>query len=275
MQSKHPKNDTQNRHSTRSPNIGRSVSRHASHRVKPTNSRLQPHSPKPDRSVSRRASSHTKPFNNSRHSPKGNYSGGEPAFTPVGPGVPPTFRPIAEDCGQVDMWPEGEQIGEGAAGHVYLTRRCDDSCCVLKIQKADASFIAEVTALQELQPTGVVPRLHAAWTCKGMGYIAIEKLKDCSFPYFPAEEVKNALEIIETMGWLHVDTHACNFMCNDAGALVLIDFGHAVKRTSKGDEQTYPEHPLSSRLNKDATYRDLKLEQDLNFRFFFAKYLKR
>ena len=65
-------------------------------------------------------------------------------------------------------------------------------------------------------------------------------------------------------------------MCTSDGRVVIIDFGYAVKRTEKGDEQTYPKHPKSQRT-QDAwgiplSWKFLAVLQEVNFNESFNPY---
>jgi thiamine kinase-like enzyme len=195
---------------------------------------------------------------------------------PVGPGVPSEFIKYIEELSQgVENLPNWEQVGEGAAGNVY---RKEEDNYVVKIQKADNLFYAEVECLNDLQrilidgEVGVVPRLYAAWIYEGKGYIIIDKLKD-SYG-MRSDEMEQALEKIFNYGWLHLDISTCNRMSDSEGNLVLIDFGWAVKKP-KNLEQTYPDHPLSIQACKAFTYRELKARQDFDFKLIYGKYLER
>ena len=111
--------------------------------------------------------------------------------------------------------------------------------------------------------------MYAAWTCKGYGYIVIEKLKDCKLSQKEFyTQLKNALETIYKHGWLHVDIHPGNIMCSKNDEKIkLIDFGWAVKK--EGDE-LYPSHPLSKRWGKPVSWSLLKTIQDYNFENHFG-----
>lgn len=185
------------------------------------------------------------------------------------------FINLAKTIDRNQVSDEWEQVGQGAAGNVYIniTKEYD---YVVKIQKADNIFLSEVLALTDLQKfldnggVGVVPKLYAHWTYKDDGYIVIEKLKD-SFG-MRADEMENALKKIAEYGWLHLDISTCNRMNDKQGNLVLIDFGWAVK---KPDDltQTYPLHPLSIAACKEFTYNELKSIQDFDFKTIYGKYL--
>jgi len=148
------------------------------------------------------------------------------------------FQDIVENCDQ-NIWEKTEYISEGKSGQVYVACVSNDCNYVMKIQKADAVFHNEVIALAELQKTGVVPKIYAAWTCKGKGYIIMEKLKSCSFETWSNSytHLKHMLNILYNSGWLFVDIHKGNFLCKTKGnkdEIILIDFGWAVKKRSHG-----------------------------------------
>jgi serine/threonine protein kinase len=142
----------------------------------------------------------------------------------------------------------------------------------MKIQSANLDFENEVEALKELQKTKVVPKIYAAWTCRGTGYLIIEKLQKCDLNKKQIyEETTKVLDKIYKAGWLHVDIHKDNIMCRNGNSLVVIDFGWAIKKGPKGDKQLYPYHPLSrvDRYNKPLPWFALKAIQDNNLEINF------
>jgi RIO-like serine/threonine protein kinase len=183
------------------------------------------------------------------------------------------FNMYREELSQDDFpenVPNWEQLGEGAAGNVY---RKEDDNYVVKIQKANNLFYAEVKCLKDLQnKVSVVPKLYAAWIYEEKGYIIIEKLN--VLYGMKSDKMEKALEEIFNYGWLHLDISTCNRMCNSDGNLILIDFGWAVKKP-KNLEQTYPKHPISIQACKAFTYTELKARQDFDFTLIYGKNLKR
>ncbi len=118
--------------------------------------------------------------------------------------------------------------------------------------------------------------MFAAWTCKGFGYIVMEKLNRIDDFYKngdghdPAaigdklwKDVGNNLNVLSDRGWLHLDVHRGNIMVTNKGEFILIDFGLAVKKTKSGD-QTYPHHKYS-RDFPNITYDQLKIYQNFQF----------
>jgi len=195
-------------------------------------------------------------------------------------GIPSDFRDVAnsvthlvvEDCKQNDVWGKMDvRVGKGSYGEVYVAKKDENSDYVVKIQNIGQQFFQEVMALQELQSTNVVPKLFAAWTCKKLGYIVIEKLTPIS-SYRPKmsatkiwKEVGSILDTIELFGWLHIDTSNSNVMVTNEGKLVLIDFGLSVKKTELHGNQTYPDHLYSKKYKRDLTWDQLKAFQDYKY----------
>lgn len=146
-------------------------------------------------------------------------------------------------CKALTIWQrkKGKKLlGKGKYGKAHVVCKGKSKNCeyVMKIQKRGAMFEDEVMALRELQSTGVVPKLFAAFTCKGHGYIVMEKLQKIKWEEGAKEhylKMQDALAKIHARNWLHLDLHPGNVMKRDNGEHVLIDFGSAIKRrgTSK------------------------------------------
>ena len=183
-------------------------------------------------------------------------------ISPVSPFTLSNNQDIAEKCGQ-ENWLIQNFISNGKYGSTYVA--CDKENCsfVLKIQKADTSFYNEVSALTDLQKTGLSPKIYDAWTCKGNGYIIMEKLVKCELTEEEIyKQIKSITRKLNKNGWLHVDIHSDNFLCRDnAKKIVMIDFGWAVKKGPLGNNQTYPYHPLSKRYRKPVTWEFLSVAQ--------------
>ena len=189
---------------------------------------------------------------------------------PTGPGIPKKFKELVEECEQLDDWETNELLGQGEYGSVYVACRARNCNYVLKIQEDNAEFRTEVKALHELQKTKVVPKLYAAWTCQGKGFLVIQKLQKCDLPSVKKyEEMKQVLATVKEAGWLHVDTHKGNYMCGHRNKVLLFDFGWAVKRGRDGDDQVYPDHPLSKRFRFPVTWSLLEKQQEKNFQANF------
>jgi hypothetical protein len=181
---------------------------------------------------------------------------------PVGPGIPVKFNPIVDDCMINESWNRGKLLGKGQYGSTYIAchidkpKKCD---FVLKVQKDSKEFHAEVHALVELKNTGVVVKIYAAWTCKGEGFIIMEKVFPCKSVNDSSKykKIKSALKIILNNGWLHLDVHIGNIMCKKDGSIVLIDFGYAVKK----GKDNYPDHNFSKQLKYKMTFDQLEIVQ--------------
>ena len=174
------------------------------------------------------------------------------------------FENIVENCNQ-KKWTKKDYLSKGKDGSIFIACETDNCSYVMKIQKADPVFYNEVFALVDLQKTELVPKIYAAWTCDGQGFIIMEKLEFCNTN---SEEryiqVKKALDKLRKHGWLFVDIHGGNYMCKNKKKIVLVDFGWAVKRGPNGDEEKYPYHPLSKDLGKPVNWKLLELAQNKN-----------
>lgn len=190
------------------------------------------------------------------------------ALAPVNPlGIPSKFRDIAENCSQMAKWDKKQIVGKGQYGAIYVACMAENCEYILKEQPATTVFHNEIQALLDLQFTGVVPKVYAAWTCNEQGYMVLQKLYPCNLSVHDRyDQVKKALELIYKAGWVHVDTHRSNYMCDkDGKKAYIIDFGWAAKRGPDGDAQKYPYHPLSIKYKKPVTWEFLRAGQWRNF----------
>jgi hypothetical protein len=184
---------------------------------------------------------------------------------PVGPGIPADFQPVVENCNANLMWAQDDELGKGDVGATYTTSRIpsnpEDREYALKVQEDSTAFRTEVHALVDLKNTGVVVKIHAAWTCDKKGYIVMDKLKECDIEETALYgHIATALKTIDDKGWLHTDVRLENVMCQENGSVVLIDFGSAVKKVPGQDY--YPDHYISKDVNFDEmTYDDIKVIQ--------------
>jgi predicted GNAT family N-acyltransferase len=192
------------------------------------------------------------------------------SIKPVGIGIPKSFLSIVEDCtkNEIWKWKETDPIGSGKAGSVYIACKGIDDCdYVVKVQEENKEYYTEIEALLSLQYTNAVPKVFAAWTCDKFGYFVIEKLYPCihhnNNSMWIAVGIK--LDIIRKAGYLQVDIHNGNVMCNKQGQVVLIDFGYAVKRTEKKDKQKYPDHIVSEKYGIPLTWEYLEIIQETNY----------
>ena len=189
---------------------------------------------------------------------------------PVGIGIPTSFLSIVEDCAQNKIWEKDKLLGTGKAGSVYVTCKASDCEYVIKIQEQNKEYYTEIEALLSLQHTKAVPKVFAAWTCEKYGYFVMEKLYPCTHNVnFMLIAVDIKLKEIREAGYLHLDIHTGNVMCNKRGEVVLIDFGYAVKRTQQGDKQEYPDNMLSEKYGIPLTWEYLEIVQQYNYNSCF------
>jgi uncharacterized protein (DUF1810 family) len=194
------------------------------------------------------------------------------SIKPVGIGIPKNFLNIVEDCTKNNIWKKDKLLGSGKAGSVYIACKATDDCeYVIKIQKQNKQYYTEIEALLSLQHTKAVPIVFAAWTCENFGYFVMEKLYPCihhnNNSMWIAVGIK--LDIIRKAGYLQVDIHNGNVMCNKQGQVVLIDFGYAVKRTEQGDKQEYPDNMVSENYGLPLSWEYLEILQENNNNSYF------
>lgn len=196
-----------------------------------------------------------------------------PPLSVIGRIIPKKFREIAEDCtNEKKNWKVLKRLGEGKYGTADKVCYVQTGICkyVLKSQEADINFFTEVYALTELSGTGIVPKIHASWICKGMGYIVMSQVYPLKFKDIRSNfsEVRSNLKRLESMGWLHTDINPDNIMKDEKGRIKFIDLGLAVKK--EGQKHSYPEHPWSSHHKILVNWEFLKAQQDYHLYTLYA-----
>lgn len=169
--------------------------------------------------------------------------------------IPEKFDEIVRNCQCHKRWGKKIRIGSGANGSIYLACKLNNSkdCeYVVKVQQYNQQAKAEVDAYLHLQGKKLTPKLHAAWLCGGKLYLVIDKVFRCRFS---KRDVKAKLDKLYKLGWLYVDVHDGNVMCDKKDNVVMIDFGWAVHK----DDQPYKRHPTGLK-----TFEDLKKVQKMN-----------
>ncbi len=156
----------------------------------------------------------------------------------------------------------GRKVGEGQYGAVYLLCEAPDKCSyVVKEQLLNdpgekLAFTNEIRAMKSLQGVdatltyqgrtynwAIVPKLYGDGTCvnsrgRTVGYYIMEALnKKCinnimlarkrMSPNLLSTMTWTAFKTAEQLGWLMVDSHEGNIMCNSQGYPVIIDWGWA------------------------------------------------
>ena len=152
------------------------------------------------------------------------------------------------------------RIGSGAYGSAYhacSVTNSKDCEYVVKVQSNNATAKRELDAYMRLRGNSVVPKMHAAWLCRGRMYIVLDRMFECKVSL---KELKDVLNRFLRLGWLHVDVHPGNVMCNKKGNICLIDLGWAVHK----DDQPYKGHPTGER-----SFKVLREIQDENVEDFW------
>ena len=191
----------------------------------------------------------------------------------LGPGVPKIFLKLKEDCEKEKFWKKKKVLGEGSYGMTYHVCKVNDCTYALKVQEESVDFFNEVHCLMDMRKSNIVPKIYAAWTCNNYGFIVTEQLFPCPKSTMKRssktwKEVSDLTGKLENKGWLHVDTHPGNIMCNKKGKKILIDFGWAVK---KGKRYYLPKHGgISKENNMKFTFNEIKVSQELNIEYFFG-----
>ena len=145
--------------------------------------------------------------------------------------VLPKFRKLLYDCSLSKVWKKSRKVGSGAYGNVYLACHYNDCEYVMKVQQFNEQAKAEIDAYMSLKNIRVLPKMFAAWICRGKMYMVLEKLKICECsPTVLIKKVETLLEKMLHVGWLHGDIHPGNVMCTQNNRVLLIDFGFSMKK---------------------------------------------
>ena len=173
--------------------------------------------------------------------------------------IPDKFESVVRECECHRRWKKLTRLGSGANGSAYHAcsiANSDDCEYVVKIQPNNALAKRELDAYMRLKRSTVVPKLHAAWLCRRKMYLVLERMYPCSVDMAALDRL---LARFERAGWLHVDVHTGNVMCDRRGNLRLIDLGWAVHR----EDEPYKGHPTKLRW-----FKELKRLQESNLLYF-------
>ena len=85
-------------------------------------------------------------------------------------------------------------------------------------------------------------------------YLVIDQMFECKIN---REKIKDALDSLLKLGWLHVDVHPGNILCNKNYEICLIDLGWAVHKS----DEPYSGHPTGRRL-----FAELRAIQENNLK---------
>jgi hypothetical protein len=158
--------------------------------------------------------------------------------------IPTKFEGIVHECECQKRWRQLTKLGSGkygAAYHACSVENSKDCDYVVKVQPNNNIAKREFDAYMRLNgKTRVVPKLHAAWVCGGKMYLVLDRMKPCKVT---KAAVKLALASLLRLGWLHVDVHSGNVMCNKRGKVCLIDLGWAVHE----DDEPFNGHPTGAK----------------------------
>ena len=86
-------------------------------------------------------------------------------------------------------------------------------------------------------------------------YIVLDRMFECKVSL---KELKDVLNRFLRLGWLHVDVHPGNVMCNKKGNICLIDLGWAVHK----DDQTI-QRSSNWRLHSFYVLKEIQDELDV------------
>ena len=146
---------------------------------------------------------------------------------------------VKEDCDWQEKWDRGDKISNGKYGNVYEATEIEDASksSVIKVQLVSALFRNEAKILVALQKLKFpsIPKIKDIWTCKGTGYIAMEKLEPCTTggkldmnQYFILLSfVRTTIRELNRLGYFYKDIHKDNIM-RKGGKFYFIDFGNVI-----------------------------------------------
>jgi len=144
---------------------------------------------------------------------------------------------------------------------------------VLKIQPADDLFYNEIRALFQLQKTGLVPKVYAAWTYDGDGIILMQKLEQCGFldrniKRDMYSQIKRRLEDLLSHGWLVNDMgDDSEYLCIK-GNIIMTNFRYAIKK--EDEKRSFPSYGGRDFHNFPITWKLLVLQQKINLETAFG-----
>lgn len=170
--------------------------------------------------------------------------------------LPRKFEDLAEECRCNSRYKKGRQLGKGSFGKVHVVVDQQRNRYAMKVQRFNKYAKAELKAYLELKGTQLLPKLYAAWSCKGYLYLVTEELFKCDNVddkrYISG--AKRLLGNLYKRGWLHGDVHHGNIMCTGSNRIRLVDFGLSVKR----GQTSYGTH-------RGKTFGEIKKKQDKDF----------
>jgi serine/threonine protein kinase len=147
---------------------------------------------------------------------------------------------IFEACALIrqNVYQKGVKIAEGPYGSVYTvvdTRMASMDLkpnlppkLVLKVHDDVSNFDVEVDCMKALQGSRhFMPKMYDYFVCDDKGYIVMEMLKPCSNKISRTDAFPILQEMHEK-GWLHMNNHSSNFMCDKYGNVKLIDYSMSI-----------------------------------------------
>lgn len=143
---------------------------------------------------------------------------------------------VEENCEWPKTWKVKSYLSRGKFGIVYDVGHAEgEGAFAMKQQKLGKVFESEVRVYVDLQRKNFehVPPLYGLWKCRDEGFIVMQKLKPCLSKRVSKEkiyqfiaDVKVVVKELNSKGWLHLDLHQGNVLCDPTtNKIKIIDFG--------------------------------------------------
>ena len=112
---------------------------------------------------------------------------------------PNEIHGLVRECECQKRWVKMTRIGSGAYGSAYhacSVSNSKDCEYVVKVQPNNATAKREFDAYMRLSGSSVVPKMHAAWLCRGRMYIVLDRMFECEVSLRALKDVLNRFFVL-------------------------------------------------------------------------------